>query len=72
MNDLTEIVKSCEDAGLLIKSVNETDETGFIGMLAATLASSLLGCILSVKGVIQAGEGTNRAGQDFNATSSFN
>ena len=37
---------------------------GFLGMLA-TLASSLSGSMLSGKGGIHAGEGTNIAVQDF-------
>ena len=34
-------------------------------MLSATLGASLLGNLLTGKVVIQAGEGTNRACQDF-------
>ena len=34
-------------------------------MLAATLSAILLGNMLAGKGVIRAGKGTNRAGQDF-------
>ena len=52
------IVKSLKDAGLLMKGVSETVENevkeqkeGFLGMLAATLGASLLGSILSGKGV---------------------
>ena len=37
----------------------------FFGMLAATLASSLIGNTLAGKGVIRAGKGTIRARQDF-------
>ena len=55
-----QIVKSLEDAGLLTKDVNETVENevkeqkeGFLGMLAATLGDSLLGSILSGKGVVR-------------------
>ena len=66
------IVKHLEDSGLLIKGVSETvgnevkEQKGvFLGMLAVTLASSLLGNMLSDKGVIRAGKGTIRAGQEF-------
>ena len=37
----------------------------FANKLIGTLAASLLGNILSGKGIIQAGEGTIRAGHDF-------
>ena len=40
-------------------------------MLLGTLGASLLGNILTGKGTIKAVERTIRAGQDFNATSSF-
>ena len=66
------IMKSLEDCGLLIKSVienveNEIKEQNemFVGMLAATLAGSLLGKVLAGKGVLRAGKGTIKAGQSF-------
>ena len=69
MNDILKIVKSLEDSGLLLKGVSETiqheakeQKGGFLGMLLGTLGASLLGDILSGKGVIRAGEGTIRAG----------
>ena len=34
-------------------------------MLLGTLGASSLGNVLTVKGIIRAGEGTIRAGQDF-------
>ena len=62
------IIKSLEDAGLLIKRVSETIENeakeqkgGFLGMLLGTLGASLLGNPLTSKGVMIAGEGRNRA-----------
>ena len=78
--DLNNIMeKSLEYAGLLIKGVIETVENEvkeqkqeFLGMLASALSATLLGNILKGKRVargggkvIQAREGTNRAGQDF-------
>ena len=61
------IVKSLKNAGLLIKVVtgtvrNEVKEQkgGFLGMLAASLASSLIESILSIKGVVRADNGTIR------------
>ena len=69
MGDILKIVKSLEDSGLLLKGVSETiqheakeQRGGFLSMLLGTLGASLLGDILSGKGVIRAGEGTIRAG----------
>ena len=69
MNDILKIVKSLENSGLILKGVSETiqheakeQRGGFLGMLLGTLGASLLGDILSGKGVIRAGEGTIRAG----------
>ena len=65
MDEILEIVNS----GLLLKGVSETiqheakeQRGGFLSMLLGTLGASLLGDILSGKGVIRAGEGTIRAG----------
>ena len=73
MNDISNIVKSLEDSGVLLKGVSETiqheakeQRRGFLGILLGTLGASLLGDILSKglsgKSVIRAGEGTIRAG----------
>ena len=65
------IVKSFEEIGLLVKGISETikNETrkkgGFLLMLLGTLAASILGNALAGKGVIRAGEGTVRVGQNF-------
>ena len=65
MEDIIEIVKSLEDSGLLLKRVSETiqnesnEQKGvFLSMLLSALGSSLLGNIL-------AGQGMNRAGEEF-------
>ena len=57
------IVKSLEESGLLVKGISETikNETkeqkgGFVPLLLGTLATSLLGSVLTGKGVIRAGE----------------
>ena len=57
---------------MLVKGISETikNETkeqkgGFFPMLLETLAASLLGSVLTGKGVIRTGEGTIRADQDF-------
>ena len=69
MNDILKIVKSLKNSGLLLKGVSETiqheakkQRGGFLSMLLGTLGASLLGDILSGKGVIRAGEGTIRTG----------
>ena len=67
--DILKIVKHLEDSNVLLKGVSETiqheakeQRGGFLSMLLGTLGASLLGDILSGKGVIRAGEGTIRAG----------
>ena len=77
MEDIMKIIKSLEDSELLIKEISETikneakeQKEGFLLMLLRTVVASLLA--LLGKGVITAGEGTIRAGENFNATSSFN
>ena len=79
MSDIMKKVKFLKDADLLIKGVIETiknegkvQKGGFLGMLLGTLGASLLGNLLTGKGVgrtgddtISAGEATISAGQDF-------
>ena len=67
MEDIMKIVKSLEDSGLLIKGISEKIQNeakkqkgGFPGMLLGTLGASLLGNILTGKGVNRAGDGTIR------------
>ena len=64
MKDITEILKSLEDSGLLLKGVttriqNEAKglKGGFLSLLLGTLGASLLGNILVEKGISRAGEG---------------
>ena len=70
IEDLIKIVKSLEDSGLLLKGVtelvqNEVKEQkgGFLSMLLGTLVASLLGNLLTGKGIHRAGEGIVRAGE---------
>ena len=58
MDDLIKIVKSPEDSGLLLKGVTESvpnevkeQKGGFLSMLLGTLGASLLGNLLTGKGV---------------------
>ena len=69
MKDIISIVKSLEDSGLLLKGVSKTiqDEAkeqkgGFRSMLLGTLGASLLGDILTGRGINRAREGVIRAG----------
>ena len=69
MEDIIKIVKSLEDSGLLLKGVSEIIQNekkeqkgGFLSMLLGTLGASLLGSILTRRGMNRAGEGFLRAG----------
>ena len=64
INDIIKIVKSLEDSGLLLKEVTETVQNevkeqkgGFHRMLLGTLGASLLGNLLTEKGIYRAGKG---------------
>ena len=64
MNDIMEIVQALEDSNILLKGVtkaieNETKEqkAGFPSMLLGTPGASLLGNLLSGKGMVRAGSG---------------
>ena len=89
MDDLVKIVKSLEHSGLLLKEITESIQNeikeqkgGLLSMLLGTLTASLLGNLLTGKGVNKKGKVLNRAGEgivragesymDFNTTSSFN
>ena len=48
-----------------IKNEGKEQKGGFLGMLFSTLCASLLGKLLTGKGTIRVGEGTNRAGESF-------
>ena len=66
------IVQALEDSNILLKGVTETVENelkeqkgGFLSMLLGTLGASLLGNLLTGKGIYRAGKGKgiNRAGE---------
>ena len=70
MDDLIKIVKSLEDSGLLLKGITESvqneikeQKRGFLNMLTGTLGASLLGNLITGKGVNKKGKGTHRAGE---------
>ena len=71
MEDIFKIIKSFEDSGLLLKGVTEAvqnevkEQKGeFLSILLGTLGASLLGNLLTGKGIYRAGKskGINRAG----------
>ena len=64
MNDIMKILQALEDSNIFLKGVTKTikDETkgqkgGFLSMLLVTLGASLLGNLLSEKGIARAGYG---------------
>ena len=70
MDDLIKILKSLEDSGLLLKEVTESVQNevkkqkgGFVGMLLRKLGASLLGNLLTGKGVFHAGKRVNKKGK---------
>ena len=69
MEDLIKIIKSLADSGLLSKGVTKTVQNevkgqkgGFLSILLGTLGVSLLGNLLTGKGIKRAGEQIVRAG----------
>ena len=70
MNDIIKIIEALENSGILLKGVSKTIENetkeqrgGFLSMLLGTLGASLLGNLLSGKGMMRAGEGIVRASE---------
>ena len=72
MNDIIKIVQALEDSNILLKGVTETvhnevknQKGGFLSMLLGTLGASLLGNLLTRKGIYRAGsgKGINRASE---------
>ena len=62
MNDIMKIVQAVEDSNILLKGVtktikNETKEQKgrFLSMLLGTLGASLLGNLLTGKGIVRSG-----------------
>ena len=67
MNDIMKIVQALEDSDVLLKRVtktikNETKEQtgGFLSMLLGTLGASLLGNLLTGKGILRADSGKKK------------
>ena len=64
MNDIMKIIQALEDSNILLKGVtktikNETKEQkgGFLSLFLVTLVASLLGNLLTAKGIVRAGTG---------------
>ena len=75
MNDIIKIIEALENSGILLKGAtktieNETKEQrgGSLSMLLGTLGASLLGNLLSGKGLARADEGIVRAGKGVKKT----
>ena len=67
MNDIMKIIQALEDSNILLKGViktikNETKEQkeGFLSMLLVTLGASLLGNLLTGKGIVRAASGNKK------------
>ena len=70
MQDIIKIIKELENSDILLKGVSKTIENeikeqrgGFLSMLLGTLGASLLGNLLTGKGIMRAGDGIVRAGE---------
>ena len=79
MNDIIKIIEALENSGILLKGVtktieNETKEQrgGFLSMLLGTLGASLLGNLLTGKGIMRAGDGIVTAGAGKGSKKSLN
>ena len=64
MNDIMKIIQAYENFNILIKGVTKTvkneakeQKGGFLNMLLGTLGASLLGNLLTGKGIVRAGTG---------------
>ena len=67
MNDTMKIVQAIEDSNVLLKGVTKTikneakeQKGGFLSMLLGTLGASLLGNLLTGKGILRAGSGNKK------------
>ena len=70
LQDIIKIIKELENSDISLKGVSKTIENetkeqrgGFLSMLLGTLGASLLGNLLTGKGIVRAGDGIVRAGE---------
>ena len=78
MEDIIKIIKELENSDILLKGVSKTIENeikeqrgGFLSMLLGTLGASLLGNLLTGKGIMRAGDGIVRAGEGSKKKTKF-
>ena len=68
MNDIMKIIEALEKSGILLKGVSKTienetkEQRGFLSMLLGTLGASLLGNLVTGKGIMRADDGIVCAG----------
>ena len=67
MNDIIKIIQALENSNILLKGVTKTikhetkkQKGGFLSMLLDTLGASLLGNLLTGKGILKAGSGNEK------------
>ena len=67
MNDIMKIIQALENSNILLNGItktikNETKEQkgGFLSMLLGTLGASLLGNLITGKGIVRAGTGNKK------------
>ena len=67
MNDIMKIFQALEDSNIFLKGVTKTIKTetkeqkgGFLSMLLGTFAASLLGNLLTGKGIVRASSGNEK------------
>ena len=67
MNDIIKIIQALENFNILLKGVTKTikneakeQKGGFLSMLLGTLGASLLGNLLTGKGIVRAGSGNKK------------
>ena len=66
MNDIIKIVQALEHFNILLKGVTKTkneakeQKVRFLSMLLGTLGASLLGNLLTGKGIVRAGSGNKK------------
>ena len=78
MQDIIKIIKELENSDILLKGVSKTIENeireqrgGFLSMLLGTSGASLLGNLLTGKGIMRAGDGIVRAGEGSKKKTKF-
>ena len=67
MNDIQKIIQTLKDSNILLKEVNKTiinktkeQKGGFLSMSLGTLGATLLGNLLTGKGIVRAGSDGNK------------